>query len=291
MIIIDTQAAEKLVEALKSLPGSDDERAILFRRIPQDDPESRPRLITHMQRHFPDSELYICDGGDIVLMAHRAPFRECKKAIYEAAVMFGAQPLDSIGNIYDLSMEAGALLTLLEEKIETRRKAEEAALARRSQEQSAAQAAHRRKHILEQDAYRSAGQIAAQRNLRREPSLMIIEDDAFSRRLVENVLAKEYRLTGLESAENALFTYARLAPDLLFLDINLPDVTGHELLGKIMALDPDAYVVMLSGNSDRENVMQAMRLGAKGFVAKPFTREKLFQYIERRVALRKETVC
>jgi DNA-binding NtrC family response regulator len=110
---------------------------------------------------------------------------------------------------------------------------------------------------------------------------MLIEDDAFSRKLVENVVGKQYEITSLATADQALNTYARTAPNLLFLDIDLPDVTGHELLAKIMALDPEAHVVMLSGNADRENISKALGIGAKGFVAKPFTRDKLFQYISR----------
>jgi two-component system chemotaxis response regulator CheY len=123
--------------------------------------------------------------------------------------------------------------------------------------------------------------IISRRASRETPELMMIEDDAFSRRLVENVLQKQYSITGLGEATLALETYARIAPDLLFLDIDLPDVTGHELLEKILKLDPNAYVIMLSGNCDRENITQAMSKGAKGFVAKPFTRDKLFQYITR----------
>jgi two-component system chemotaxis response regulator CheY len=124
-------------------------------------------------------------------------------------------------------------------------------------------------------------EIDQRRSSRKSPHFMIIEDDVFSRRLVENVLQKQYPLTGLGEATNSLQTYSRIAPDLLFLDINLPDVTGHELLERIISIDPKAYVIMLSGNADRENIMQAMRKGAKGFVAKPFTKDKLFQYIER----------
>ena len=94
-------------------------------------------------------------------------------------------------------------------------------------------------------------------------------------------MRKSIILTSLENAETALQSYAQIAPDILFLDINLPNVTGHELLEKILLLDPQAYIIMLSGNSDKENVLQAMQRGARGFVAKPFTPDKLYQYIER----------
>ena len=76
-------------------------------------------------------------------------------------------------------------------------------------------------------------------------------------------------------------SYVNKAPDVLFLDIGLPDINGHEVLEKLFKLDPDAYVVMFSGNGDKENIMKAVELGAKGFVGKPFSQEKLLQYIQK----------
>jgi len=114
--------------------------------------------------------------------------------------------------------------------------------------------------------------------------VMLIEDDDFSRRLVEGALGKLHQVTALANAVDALDVYLLRAPDILFLDINLPDVTGHELLERIVAFDQDAYVVMLSGNGDRKNVLEAMGRGAKGFVVKPFTKDKLQLYIEKALA-------
>jgi two-component system chemotaxis response regulator CheY len=68
---------------------------------------------------------------------------------------------------------------------------------------------------------------------------------------------------------------------VLFLDIGLPDIDGLKVLERIFKLDPQAYVVMFSGNGSKEHIMRAVELGARGFVGKPFTKEKLFQYIEK----------
>ena len=73
--------------------------------------------------------------------------------------------------------------------------------------------------------------------------------------------------------------YVTHAPDVLFLDIELPDITGHDVLQKVLEMDPDAFVIMLSGNGNKENIFKAMKTGAKGFVGKPFTKDKLLQYI------------
>ena len=59
----------------------------------------------------------------------------------------------------------------------------------------------------------------------------------------------------------------------------MPAISGHDFLKKIFDLDPHAFVVMLSGHSDRSNKTKAKQLGAKGFIGKPFSREDIYGYI------------
>jgi len=108
-----------------------------------------------------------------------------------------------------------------------------------------------------------------------------VEDDLFSQRLVANVLQSKFELTMAEDGQGAIMGYVKHAPDVLFLDIGLPDIDGHAVLEKLFQIDPQAYVVMFSGNGDKENVMKAITLGAKGFVGKPFSEDKLLQYIHK----------
>lgn len=282
MIIIDEGAIGKLIQALKSLSDVEGRHCI---RIYPTGGDVRQQITAQAQEHLPSANLYFCEDGEAFLLA-QASVKECKKAMLEIAGALGVQPADDVGELYDLGLQIGALVILLEKKAENRRRAEEESMRRQVQQETAERTAQRRKEMLELPG--AARDMNAQRKKRGKPELMIIEDDPFSRRLVNNVLAKQFRMTELATAEDALSTYAELAPDMLLLDINLPDVTGHELLEKIMALDPSAYVVMLSGNADRTNVTQAMERGAAGFVAKPFSRDKLFQYIERCPTIEKE---
>jgi two-component system chemotaxis response regulator CheY len=177
----------------------------------------------------------------------------------------------------ELHRQVHALLARIAPALEAQRNAEET--MRKLHEQQLQ--ARKREAILSHGMQAKAQDIQQRRSNRPAAELMMIEDDGFSRRLVENVLQKQYALTSLSDASDAIDRYARIAPDLLFLDINLPDVTGHELLERLLTIDPQAHVVMLSGNADQANIVTAMRKGAKGFIAKPFTKEKLFQYIER----------
>jgi two-component system chemotaxis response regulator CheY len=123
--------------------------------------------------------------------------------------------------------------------------------------------------------------LQSRRGERREAAIMVVEDDLFSQRMVKNAIKDEYDVSMLDKGANAVALYAALAPDVLFLDIGLPDTNGHEVLEKIYAIDPSAYVIMFSGNGDRPNVLKAVQLGAKGFIGKPFSRDKIFQYINK----------
>lgn len=122
--------------------------------------------------------------------------------------------------------------------------------------------------------------IRAERSQHQRPNIVVVEDDPFTRRLINNVLKEQCDITFAVDGNDAISAYLLHAPHILFLDIGLPDVSGHSVLDKIIAADADAYIIMLSGNSDRDNVLAAMQHGAKGFIAKPFTREKLFQYLK-----------
>ena len=236
-------------------------------------------VIASAQQHLPTSNprIFFCGMGDIIIIAEPIPSRDGNRFILDV-VEHVKMPADESWVAFDeLARMIGALSVRIEPTIEEQRKAQEA--ARKLQEQQ--QQVRKREAILHSNVLTKSPDIQLRRNQRASIELMMIEDDAFSRRLVENVLQKKYALTSLSDANHALETYARIAPDLLFLDINLPDVTGHELLERLLAIDPHAHVIMLSGNADQANIIEAMRTGAKGFIAKPFTKEKLFQYIDR----------
>lgn len=282
MLLIDEHAETELaatLEALKANPSTTT-RCIYFHLM--DKPAIagiKESIIAATQQHIAcdDKQVYVCDDGDICIIASTIRSKDGNQLILDVANAANRVASDDWVGFYEASLQINTLLVIVEKKLQKRKRIEEE--KRKLLEQH--QHERKRQAILNGGVTGKAEEIHARRAHRTAPEFMIIEDDAFSRKLVENVLQKKYALTGLGEATHALDTYARIAPDLLFLDINLPDVTGHELLEKILTLDPNAYVVMLSGNADQANITQAMGKGAKGFIAKPFTREKLFQYIER----------
>ncbi len=109
--------------------------------------------------------------------------------------------------------------------------------------------------------------------------VMIVEDDPLTRRIVSNGFKENYALITAENAQEAIANYLLHAPDIVFLDIGLPDTSGFNVLRQIMTSDPDAYVVMFSANSYLDNINAALKAGAAGFIAKPFRKEKMQHYI------------
>lgn len=108
---------------------------------------------------------------------------------------------------------------------------------------------------------------------------LIADDDLFIRK----VLAKH--LDGLSESVQAvdggdcLKLYKEHKPDVAFLDIHLPILTGLELIDQLLRLDPTAYIIVMSADSTAENVQAALRAGAKGFLSKPIQRDRLMHYL------------
>jgi two-component system chemotaxis response regulator CheY len=118
------------------------------------------------------------------------------------------------------------------------------------------------------------------RKFRDDLVILIVEDQKFSRMMLKNLLAKTYEVITAIDGQKALIEYVTNAPDIVFLDIELPIVDGHKVLSLITKLDPQAYTVMVTGNNYEEDVKRARDGGAKGFVAKPYTKRKIYGCID-----------
>lgn len=124
-----------------------------------------------------------------------------------------------------------------------------------------------------------SGKIPSHRAQRKTTLVLLVEDDPISMRLARRTLSGEYQVVEAADGSAAREAYAFNAPTITFLDIGLPDISGHDVLKEIQILDANAYVVMLSANSYQKDIIKAMHLGAKGFICKPFTVAKLKHYI------------
>ncbi len=107
--------------------------------------------------------------------------------------------------------------------------------------------------------------------------VLVVDDAAFMRKMVSDALTKgghEVVGEGANGAE-AVQRYQELSPDLTTLDITMPEKDGLEALREIVALDPNAKVIMCSALGQESKVLEAVKSGAKDFVVKPFQPERI----------------
>lgn len=128
------------------------------------------------------------------------------------------------------------------------------------------------------------------RKSRITPLILLVEDDPFTLQLVKLVFKEGFEVITAETARQALVYYQRHLPDMVFLDIQLPDGNGINLLEQMKKADDDAYIIMLSSHSQKEKIIDCLQLGAKGFIAKPFTRQRLVDATDKFKATRKRTL-
>lgn len=110
--------------------------------------------------------------------------------------------------------------------------------------------------------------------------VMLVEDDPVTRWMVRSILKNQCDFATAPCANKAFAMYSSFQPDLVFLDIGLPDQEGTSVLEWIIRNDPGARVVMFSGNDNLDNIAKALNAGASGFVSKPFLREDLLHYLQ-----------
>ena len=110
--------------------------------------------------------------------------------------------------------------------------------------------------------------------------ILIIDDAAFIRMRVEKFLLRQgYEVFLAEDGSTGIEIFKKEKPDIVFLDITMPDLAGTEVLKQIKEIDKDAKIVMLTNVDQQEIIMETVKLGAKGFIRKPFEEEKLLDKI------------
>ncbi|SDC32374.1 two-component system, chemotaxis family, response regulator CheY [Pelagirhabdus alkalitolerans] len=102
-------------------------------------------------------------------------------------------------------------------------------------------------------------------------SVLIVDDSSFMRKWLMSIVAKGgYIISGeAKNGYEAILQYRKLKPDLVLLDIHMPELAGNEVLKRIMAIDPDASIIMCSAIGSSFIVEECLSLGAKDFVRKP----------------------
>ena len=103
-------------------------------------------------------------------------------------------------------------------------------------------------------------------------NILIIDDNEMTRAILRTILVNaQHKVVGEASNGKAGIEAARkLMPQVIFLDIVMPDSNGLDILKEILAIVPKAIVLMVTGKNDADTVKTALQGGAKGFIVKPF---------------------
>src|SRR3954468_22399197 len=116
--------------------------------------------------------------------------------------------------------------------------------------------------------------------------VLVVDDAAFMRKMVTDALTKGgHEVIGEAGNGNeAVARFQELRPEVMTLDITMPEKDGLEALRDIIALDPTAKVVMCSALGQESKVLESIKLGAKDFVVKPFQPDRVMAAIEKALA-------
>ena len=113
--------------------------------------------------------------------------------------------------------------------------------------------------------------------------LLMVDDAAFMRMVIKDILTKNgFEVVGEGvDGEDGIQKYKDLKPDLTFMDIVMPKMEGIDALRAIMEYDPNAKVVMCSSIGQQSVVSDAITIGARDFIVKPFDAVKVLEVIQK----------
>lgn len=111
--------------------------------------------------------------------------------------------------------------------------------------------------------------------------VLIVEDDEKLRRLLELEFSHEnFEVKTSEFGEDTVYIYEKFKPDVVILDIMLPDIDGTEVAKKIRKIDPEAGIIMLTALGETKNKVEGLESGADDYVVKPFDFEELLARVK-----------
>ncbi|MCK4396782.1 response regulator [candidate division WOR-3 bacterium] len=113
--------------------------------------------------------------------------------------------------------------------------------------------------------------------------ILIVDDAIFMRKMIGDILRKEgYEICGeAENGIEAINKYKELHPDLVTMDIIMPDMSGIDAVEEIVNYDSNAKILMVSAMGQQSLVVEAIQKGAKDYIIKPFQPSRVLEAVER----------
>jgi two-component system chemotaxis response regulator CheY len=113
--------------------------------------------------------------------------------------------------------------------------------------------------------------------------ILIVDDAAFMRMMIKDILSKNgFAVVGeAEDGVQAVEKYKELTPDLVTMDITMPEMDGITALKQIRNINPAAKIIMCSAMGQQSMVIDAIQAGAKDFIVKPFQADRVIEAIQK----------
>ena len=116
-------------------------------------------------------------------------------------------------------------------------------------------------------------------------NILICDDAAFMRMMIKDILTKNgYTVAGeAENGVKAIEKYNEVHPDLVLMDITMPEMDGISAVKEIKKVDPNAKIVMCSAMGQQAMVIEAIQAGARDFIVKPFQADRVLEAVRKAV--------
>jgi two-component system chemotaxis response regulator CheY len=113
--------------------------------------------------------------------------------------------------------------------------------------------------------------------------ILIVDDAAFMRMMIKDIISKSgHNVVGeAEDGMKAVEKYMELKPDLVVMDITMPEMDGIQAVKAIKAKDKNAKIIMCSAMGQQTMVIDAIQAGAKDFIVKPFQKERVIEAVNK----------
>jgi two-component system chemotaxis response regulator CheY len=113
--------------------------------------------------------------------------------------------------------------------------------------------------------------------------ILVVDDAAFMRMMIKDVLSKNgYEILGeAENGQKAIEKYKELNPDLVIMDITMPEVDGIQAVKEIKKIDANAKIIMCSAMGQQAMVIESIQAGARDFIVKPFQADRVVEAVKK----------
>jgi len=114
-------------------------------------------------------------------------------------------------------------------------------------------------------------------------NILIVDDAAFMRMMIKDILVKNgYTVVGeAENGIKAIEKFKELVPDLVIMDITMPEMDGIQAVRQIKGINSDAKIIIVSAMGQQAMVIESIQAGARDFIVKPFQAERVIEAVKK----------